>query len=148
MPCPWLARFVCTNKRHIHLHNPIKTGHVRKAAGGYLGELRSPLLNAVFHPSHHCIKDLLLTSDIQFITRYDVNELIGWEQHELLTLHHLHRDTREQSCGKLWEAPEACGEIQGNDFAFTNRKKRAGTLEVQVLQRYTELHFINDINPC
>ena len=54
-----------------------------------LWQLRSTLLDAVFDPGHDSVEHLLLTPNIQLITRNDVYELIGWEKHELLALHHL-----------------------------------------------------------
>lgn len=54
-----------------------------------LWQLRPALLNAVFNPGHYSIKHLLLTPNIELITGDDVDQLVGWQQHELFTLHHL-----------------------------------------------------------
>lgn len=75
-----------------------------------LWQLRSPLLDAVFDPGHDGIEHLLLTPNIQLITGNDVYELIGWEQHELLTLHDLSqaRETRTHMLFTTFDLGQQC----------------------------------------
>lgn len=57
-----------------------------------LRQLKPPLLDAVFNPGHDGVKHLLLAAHVQLVTRNDVDQLIGWEQHELFTLHDLKKN--------------------------------------------------------
>jgi hypothetical protein len=46
------------------------------ALNTYLRQMTSSFGDIIFNPGKNCIKDLLLRSDIEFITRYDVNKLV------------------------------------------------------------------------
>lgn len=62
-----------------------------------LGQLGSAFLDAVFHPCHNGVKNLLLAPHIQLIAGDDVNQLVGRKQHELLTFHYLQSHAEEDS---------------------------------------------------
>lgn len=61
-----------------------------------LRQLRPPLLDAVFNPGHDSVEHLLFAAHVELVARNDVDQLIGWEQHELFTLHYLRKEWQEE----------------------------------------------------
>lgn len=53
----------------------------------------------VFNPGKNCIKDLFLRSDIEFITRYDVNKLVHRQKEKLFTFCYLILISEVDLCG-------------------------------------------------
>ena len=73
-----------------------------------LGQLRSAFLDAVFHPGHHSIENLLLAPHVELIAGNDVNQLVCWQQHELFAFHDLPKSRVKQSASSLTTSRGQC----------------------------------------
>lgn len=54
-----------------------------------LSKIRSSLSDIVLDPRHDCTEHLLLRSYIELFTGDNIHQLVHWQLHEFLTLHHL-----------------------------------------------------------